>query len=140
MKARASWMMLRPRRTLFITAIGAPQVGKTTVLALLAELLDEDDIVISHGKNVEQRTVCLVDGISWDEWQVLAQQENFLTIKVCQREIDSKIPTPQRIANTDTFFYNDGDFRLLSSQLKDLYNSEIKNHRKWKAAFNGTKF
>jgi hypothetical protein len=140
-RARASWLMKAPSCTLFITAIGAPKVGKTTVLCFLTELLDQDDIVFSHGKmpmGKRQNTVCVDDTLlTMAQWELVRKQPNVLTIKVCNNKIDSATPSPQRVADTEFFIHNDRDFRFLKFQLKDLYEAEIKQHAKWLQAFKG---
>jgi hypothetical protein len=134
--ARASWLMKAPKGVLYITTIGGPRVGKTTVLCFLAEMLDRDGIVCSHGKKPEINTVCLDDRLlTMEQWEKVRQLPNVLTIKVCNNKIDGITPTPQRIADTEFFINNDRDFRFLEVQLKDLYEAEIKNHLKWKQAF-----
>lgn len=132
--ARASWLFRKPAHNIYVTCIGGKGCGKTTALCFLAEILDQENFAISHARNEQPNTVVLVDNLTWEAWQEFAKREDTLTIKLRYKPFDSQ---PTSCAVTEFFIENYGEFRLLKFQLKDLFMSEIVNHKRWKAAFGG---
>jgi hypothetical protein len=138
---------------LIIGAIGEPQVGKSTVLAFIAEILFEQGIdraeVISDleglvitdidklpirkgiGKK-EFKELILIDNIqSQAQSDYLRTEYGAIIIRV-RRTPSTGESHWSNCTETDCFIYNDGSLRLLKFQLRDLIEAEMSNLEKYK--------
>lgn len=133
-----------PKQNLYITTIGAPKVGKTTALCLLAEIIgDEFKYEISTVKNERRSTICFIDNLGAPNINLnsleafkhhIESHPRIISIKVRRKALDDFHWSVT--ANTDLFIWNDGDdFRLLQCELRDMFLSQIKDSIKWKRAF-----